>query len=160
MPITHADEQMMRRAIAAAREGIAKGQSPFGALVACGDRVVVCTHNVVRLTTDITAHAEVHAIRQACLELGRLDLGDCVMYATCEPCPMCFSACHWARLPRIVYGATIADAHAAGFNELRVSNDQLKEWGRLGVEIVGGCMRQEAAALFGDWLSRPGSKPY
>src|SRR5688572_18464025 len=104
------DEQFMRLALAKARDGVEGGQSPFGACVVREGRVVACVHNVVWATTDITAHAEVHALRQACRELGTIDLSGSTIYSTCEPCPMCFSACHWARTTRIVYGASIADA--------------------------------------------------
>src|SRR5437763_16263183 len=105
------DEQTwMWRAIERAREGIAKGQSPFGAAVVSGGKVVAAAHNTVWLDTDPTAHAEVNAIRQAAAALGTIKLAGCVMFTTCEPCPMCLAAVHWAKFDRVVYGATIADA--------------------------------------------------
>src|SRR3954471_17423818 len=116
----------MRLAIAKAREGIAAGQTPFGACVVRGDALIAVAHNVVLRTTDITAHAEVTAIREACRALGTIDLGGCTIYSTCEPCPMCFSACHWANLDRIVCGATIAEAARCGFRELAISNSDMK----------------------------------
>ena len=154
------DERFMRLAIARCAEGIAAGQTPFGACVVRGDGVVAVAHNRVWQTTDITAHAEVVAIRAACLELGTIDLSGCVIYSTTEPCPMCFSACHWARLDAIVYGASIADARAAGFNELSISNDQMRRLGGSRIEVVGGFLRDEAADLFRQWLAHPGRRAY
>jgi len=142
------DEKYMRMAIDKAREGVMNGQTPFGACIVKDERVVACVHNVVWKTTDITAHAEVHAIREACKELGTVDLSGCVIYSTCEPCPMCFSAIHWARISKIVYGASIADAEQAGFNELHLSNVQMKEIGGSPVGIVGGLLREENVKLF------------
>jgi len=154
------DEHWMRLAIAKAREGVAAGQTPFGACVVRGDDAVAVAHNVVLRTTDITAHAEVTAIREACRALGTVDLGGCTIYSTCEPCPMCFSACHWANLDRIVYGASIADAAAGGFRELSVSNDQMKRLGGSTVQIEPGFLRDEAAELFKEWMKTPGRRTY
>ena len=154
------DEGWMREAIRAAESGLAQGQTPFGACVVRGDELVVAAHNVVWLTTDVTAHAEVTAIRRACGSLRRLDLADCVIYSTCEPCPMCFAAIHWARIGRIVYGASIADAQAAGFNELPVSNADLKRLGGSGVKLAPGVLPDECRALFDRWRRQPGTKPY
>jgi guanine deaminase len=150
----------MRLAIAKAREGVAAGQTPFGACVVRGDDLVVAAHNVVLRTTDITAHAEVTAIRQACAALQTVDLAGCIIYSTCEPCPMCFSACHWGRLDRIVYGASIADALACGFRELPISNDEMKRLGRSPVQIEGGFLRHEALELFSEWMRQPGRRAY
>lgn len=150
----------MRLAIAKAREGVAAGQTPFGACVVRGDEAVAVAHNVVLATTDITAHAEVTAIREACRALGTVDLGGCVIYSTCEPCPMCFSACHWANLDRIVYGASIADAAASGFRELTVSNDDMKRLGGSRVGIEPGFLRDEALELFREWMRRPDRRVY
>lgn len=155
------DEQWMRVAIEAARAGVARGQTPFGACIASPDgREIVRAHNVVWETTDITAHAEVRAIRRACGALGTINLSGCTIYSTCEPCPMCFSACHWARLARIVYGASIEDARNAGFNELAMSNEQMKRIGGSGISIVGGILRNENAQLFAHWLKRPNRRGY
>ena len=92
------DEHWMRLAIEKCREGIALGQSPFGAVIVRGDELVVAAHNVIWQSTDITAHAEVNAIRLACRKLNQVELRGCRIYSTTEPCPMCFSACHWAKL--------------------------------------------------------------
>ena len=155
-----ADSRWMQLAIDTARHGIYEGQTPFGAAIVRDGQLVAAAHNVVWLTMDITAHAEVHAIRQACSQLHSIDLSGCTIYSTCEPCPMCFSACHWARLDRIVYGASIADAQKAGFSELTVSNEQLKRLGGSGIEIVAGFMKEENVKLFEEWMKSPKRKGY
>lgn len=154
------DARFMRMAIAKAREGIDAGQTPFGACIVRRGDVIACEHNHVWANTDITAHAEVCAIRAACAATGDVDLSACVIYSTCEPCPMCFSACHWAGIERIVYGARISDAAKAGFNELAVSNLALKELGGTTVEITPDFLRHEAAELFAAWLAREDPRPY
>ena len=141
----------MKLAIDRAAEGVDQGQTPFGACIVKDGRLLVCAHNVVWMTTDITAHAEVNAIRQACGLLQTIDLSGCTIYSTCEPCPMCFSAIHWARIGRIVYGTSIEDAKEAGFAELEISNRQLKELGATAVSIEGGVLKDECADLFFRW---------
>src|SRR4029079_10555252 len=119
----------MRLAIVQAQEGIAKKQTPFGCVIAIDERIVAVSHNQVWLTTDITAHAEVTALREACRATGQLHLLGAIVATTCEPCPMCMAALHWARVDTVYYGATIADATAAGFNELAVPAKELLERG-------------------------------
>jgi tRNA(Arg) A34 adenosine deaminase TadA len=123
-------------------------------------QVLSCAHNGVWETTDITAHAEVRAIRDACRKLGTIDLSGCTIYSTCEPCPMCFSACHWAKISRIVYGACIDDARRAGFNELTLSDENMKRWGNSPVELAGRLLLEENRALFRIWAEQGRPVPY
>src|SRR5688572_12317520 len=94
-------DTLMQLAVAKAREGVAAGQSPFGCAIAHGDDVIAVAHNIVLATTDITAHAEIIAIRSACQKLGRIHLVGCIVATTCEPCPMCASALHWSRVAQV-----------------------------------------------------------
>nr|BAK06047.1 predicted protein [Hordeum vulgare subsp. vulgare] len=89
---------------------------PFGAVVVRNDQVVASCHNMVLKNTDPTAHAEVTAIREACRKLGKIDLSDCEMYASCEPFPMCFGAVRLSRIKRLVYGAKAEAAVGIGFD--------------------------------------------
>ena len=82
---------------------------------------MAATHNTVWRDLDPTAHAEVNCIRSAAKALQTISLSGCEMYSTCEPCPMCLSAIHWSKIDRVVFGATIADAAAAGFCELHMA---------------------------------------
>src|SRR5690349_19538995 len=149
------DEDWMRVAIGKCREGIAAGQTPFGAAIVRGNELVAAAHNVVWETTDVTAHAEVNAIRIACGRIGGIDLSGCRIYSTTEPCPMCFAACHWAKLDAIYFGATIADARASGFSELSISNEQMKALGASRIRIVSGVLAEEARELFEEWKRGP-----
>lgn len=142
------DAHFMRMAIRKAMEGIHEGGSPFGACIVHGTEVVACVHNVVVQSCDSTAHAEVHALRQACRALGTIDLSGCTVYATTEPCPMCFAAIHWAHCDRIVYGTSIEDAQAAGFGELAISNAQMKALGGSTVAVEGGYLREDCLVVF------------
>ncbi|MFQ5421816.1 MAG: nucleoside deaminase, partial [Anaerolineae bacterium] len=140
------NDKFMRLAIEKAREGIGDGQTPFGACIVQNNEVITCVHNTVWKTTDITAHAEIHAIREACKRLNTVDLSGTTIYSTCEPCPMCFSACHWAKISKIVFGARIEDAQNAGFAELTISNECMKEFGNSSIEVVGDFLREENRA--------------
>ncbi|MFH2146036.1 MAG: nucleoside deaminase [Candidatus Omnitrophota bacterium] len=145
------DRKFMRLTIEKAKEGIGKGQTPFAATIVKGDTVLSCVHNIVWQTQDITAHAEINAIRTACKKLKSIDLSGCVIYSTCEPCPMCFSACHWARISRVIFGANIADAKVAGFNELLISNLNMHSLAKSAIEVTGNFMRRENLLLFSLW---------
>jgi tRNA(Arg) A34 adenosine deaminase TadA len=141
----------MNMAIEKAREGIAAGQSPFGAVIVRDGEVVAATHNTVWRDSDPTAHAEVNCIRSAAGALETISLSGCEMYSTCEPCPMCLAAIHWSKIDRVVYGATIADAAAAGFCELHVAARELAELGRSPLRVESGLLREECARLFEQW---------
>jgi tRNA(Arg) A34 adenosine deaminase TadA len=145
------ESDLMRLAIEKTREGIAARQSPFGAIIVKDGTVVAATHNTVWRDTDPTAHAEVNCLRRAALTLRSIDLKGCTMYSTCEPCPMCLAAIHWAKLDRVVFGATIDDAASAGFAELHVAAAKLAEMGRSPLKVEGGLLRAECAALFEEW---------
>ena len=150
----------MQDAIRVAREGVAEGGSPFGACIVRAGEIIACEHNRVLQTTDSTAHAEIAALRAACARLGTIDLSGCVVYSTTEPCPMCFSACHWARIARIVYGARIGDARRFGFHELGISNRRMKALGGSPVTVVGGVLRAAVLDLFETWRLRPDRRVY
>src|ERR1700735_13576 len=145
------EPSLMRLAIQVAGEGIAARQSPFGSILVKEDRVVAATHNTVWRDTDPTAHAEVNCIRSAAAALKLIDLSGCEMYSTCEPCPMCLAAIHWAKIDRVIYGATIADAATAGFCELHVDAKLLAEMGKSPLKVESGLLREECAQLFELW---------
>lgn len=153
-------EELMQIAIDACRSGLAKGQSPFGCAIAVGDRVIARNHNSVVLTTDITAHAEVNAIRAANKEINDIFLEGSIVATTCEPCPMCMAALHWARVDTVYYGATISDAEKAGFNELQLPAAELLQRGGSTLKLVGGTLSEECKKLFDEWLSNPTRKVY
>lgn len=148
----------MRIAIAAAKRGIKSGQAPFGACIVKNNRPLLSTHNSVWKNTDITAHAEMQAIRLACRRLRTIDLSGCAIYSTCEPCPMCFSAIHWAGIRTIIYGATIADGAKCGFSELEISNSQMKRMGKSSMKLFPGVLAKECRQLFSEFTRVSGKK--
>jgi guanine deaminase len=154
------DAEYMRLAIRVAQDGIAAGQSPFGAVIIKDGELVAATHNTVWRDSDPTAHAEVNCVRRAASTLKTIFLHGCTMYSTTEPCPMCLSAIHWSKIERVVYGASIADAAAAGFCELYVDAKKLAEMGKSALRVESGLLREECAALFAQWQAAGLSQPY
>lgn len=153
-------EKWMQIAIAEARKGIGAGQSPFGAVVVRGDEAIAAGHNEVWKRCDPTAHAEVVTIQRAAAALGTIDFAGCVMYTTCEPCPMCAAAIHWSKLDAVYYGATIDDAKKAGFSELTLPIPELYRVGGSPVRLVPGIVQPVCAALFDEWLRHPAHRAY
>ncbi|GAA2173738.1 nucleoside deaminase [Arthrobacter parietis] len=113
------EEQFIARAIDLAIRNVHDGGGPFGAVIVTGDGRPFDGTNRVTANNDPTAHAEVMAIRNACSSLGTFDLSGCVLYTSCEPCPLCLSAALWARVDGIVYAADRHDAARAGFDDAR-----------------------------------------
>ncbi|EFK97910.1 Cytidine and deoxycytidylate deaminase [sediment metagenome] len=148
----------MQIAMCEARKGIIEGQSPFGACIVKNGKVVVSAHNTVWKDTDATRHAEMNAIKKACKKLKTIKLSGCTIYSTTEPCPMCFTAIHWAGMSRIVYGATIEDSAKFGFGELHVSNHALAAHQQNKIQLKERFMRKESIELFKEWKAHKGKK--
>jgi len=139
-----------------AAEGVTRGDGgPFGAVVVSGGAIVGAACNEVLKRNDPTAHAEILAIRAACRALGRFHLEGCVLHTTCEPCPMCLAAAHWAHLDRIVYAASRLDAAAAGFDDARIHAAMTAPL--VPLERVASPEAQRAFAL---WAAKPDRTPY
>lgn len=109
------DMEFLALAVELALRNVATGGGPFGAVVIRDGLVLGMGTNEVTKSFDPTGHAEIVAIRAACRRLARTDLADCVLYANCEPCPLCLTACRWAGLPRIVHASSRASALATGY---------------------------------------------
>jgi tRNA(Arg) A34 adenosine deaminase TadA len=154
------DAEFLRMAIAAAREGIIAGQSPFGSVIVREGAVLAVAHNTVWRDTDPTAHAEVNCIRAAARALRVIDLSGCDLYSSCEPCPMCLAAIHWAKIRRVVFGAAIADAAAAGFSELRIPAREMARMGGSSLAVEGGLLVDECRALFEEFRRVSAGKTY
>ena len=114
------DLRLLGRAVELSRERMQANEGgPFGAVIASPDGEIAGEGwNRVTSAHDPTAHAEISAIRAACSGLGRFELSGHTIYSSCEPCPMCLAAIYWARLDRLVYSNTRADAAAIGFDDL------------------------------------------
>ncbi len=150
------DFDFMGLAIEITKKGLAQGQSPFGSVIVSRGEVVAQTHNTVWRDCDPTAHAEVNCIRAAAKVLSSIDMTGATLYSTCEPCPMCLTAIHWAKMDRVVFGATIADAQSTGFAELTISAKQMVQQGGSPLKVEDGLRREECADLFRLFLAKAG----
>lgn len=156
-PLSKADQDYLQRAIELSRHSLEdEGKAPFGAIVVVGEEIVGAgTSSVVELC-DTTAHAEVMALRNAGARLRRHLFPDGVMYSSSEPCPMCLVACYWARLPRLVYGATSYDVAVNGFEDLqlyrqltyRAEDRELQE------QAADAHTREQAVDVLRSWASQ------
>ena len=154
------EEAWMRQAIALSRQAITAGQGgPFGAVIVRHGQVVAGGNNQVLATLDPTAHAEVTAIRQACQVLHRYDLSDCVIFTSCEPCPMCLGAIYWARLSAIYYANTRADAAQIGFDDDFFYEELARPFTARKVPMIP-LLRDEAQAVFHEFLADPNRQVY
>jgi guanine deaminase len=121
------DRKLMIRAIRIAEDGIQKGGGPFGAVIARDGIVISESYNEVVNSSDPTAHAEILAIRRACRSLGTHDLSGCILYASCEPCPMCLGAIYWAGIRNVYYTSDRKSAAKAGFADDNIYREIMKE---------------------------------
>lgn len=153
-------EELMRRAVTLAIEKAREGAcGPFGAVIARGGEVVAEGWNQTAAAKDPTAHAEVVAIRRACEKLGAFDLSGCVIYASCEPCPMCLGAIWWARLDRVYYAATSADAERHGFDDAHFYREMSLPADARRVPMIR-IPDEEATRAFLEWNARPDKIKY
>lgn len=156
----HDHTTFMRRAIHEAAQTMKDGRGgPFGAVIVKQNSIVSTGSNRVVRTCDPTAHAEITAIRKACKKLQTHVLKGCILYTSCEPCPMCLSAIYWARIDQIVFGCTKNDASAAGFDDSVILNEIQKPTSERSVSMVQ-MLRNEALQLFNLWENNPEKVPY
>ncbi len=111
------DREYIEMAIKIASESAANGGGPFGCVIVREGAVIATASNRVTLDNDPTSHAEVNAIREACSKLKTFELEGCILYTSCEPCPMCLAACYWAHIKKIYYSGDQVDAARAGFDD-------------------------------------------
>jgi tRNA(Arg) A34 adenosine deaminase TadA len=154
------NEVFMREAIRLSLDTMRQGLGgPFGAVVVKGGRIIGSGGNRVTSANDPTAHAEIVALREACRSLGTFRLEGCELYASCEPCPMCLSAIYWARLDRVFYANTRADAAAAAFDDEFLYRE-------VGLPITSRklpmkqLLREEALPAFAEWAAKPDKVAY
>lgn len=148
--ITEKDKQFMQMAIDASVENVKNGGGPFGAVIVKDGELVATGVNRVTANSDPTAHAEVSAIRNACQKLGTFKLDGCVIYTSCEPCPMCLSAIYWSGISKIYYGNTAVDAKDIDFDDQFIYDEIDKSADTRNIPSI--CvMRHEAQRAFRDW---------
>ena len=150
----------MRRAIQLSEEMMRAGKGgPFGAVVVKEGRIVSEGHNRVTSANDPTAHAEVVAIREACAELNTFTLAGCEIYTSCEPCPMCLSAIYWARLDKIYYANTHADAARIGFDDAFIYKEFKMSQAERSLPLEQ-LLPEEGIAAFEEWENKADKTMY
>jgi tRNA(Arg) A34 adenosine deaminase TadA len=154
------DSLFMARAIQLSMENVQSGRGgPFGAVVVKDGAVTAEGANSVTSTNDPTAHAEVLAIREACKKLGTFDLHGCEIYTSCEPCPMCMGAIYWARISRVYFANTAADASELGFDDSLIYRELAQPHAERTIPTIP-MMREEALAAFRAWAEKPNKIAY
>ena len=148
-------EYFMREAIRLSIENVESGKGgPFAAVIVKDGKIIASGVNEVTTSNDPTAHAEVVAIRKACLALNSFQLDGCEIYCSCEPCPMCLGAIYWARAAKIYFANTKEDAAAVDFDdkfiydEIDLSHTERK----LAIQQL---LREEALVAFEKWKTSP-----
>ena len=155
------DRDLMRRAIELAQAGIdANAGGPFGCVIARDGRIVGEGVNQVTSTNDPTAHAEIVAIRNACRELNSFQLEGCVVYTSCEPCPMCLGAIYWARPRQIYIACDRNDAAAAGFDDAFIYEELCATDLANRKVPVSILLRDEGLKVFENWIAKPDKIEY
>ena len=158
--MTDSDIKFMRRAIELAQQGIeANDGGPFGCVVVRNDEIVGEGNNCVTSTNDPTAHAEVVAIRNACQKLGTFQLEDCIVYTSCEPCPMCLGAIYWARPKQIFYACNKADAAAVGFDDQFIYEEIERPINERHIK-TDFLLREEGLKVFENWAKKTDKTEY
>ena len=158
--MTEKHEYFMRRAIELAQTGIdSNAGGPFGAIVVRNGEIIAEGCNRVTSTNDPTAHAEVVAIRLACERLGSFQLEDCVIYTSCEPCPMCLGAIYWARPAQVFYACTREDAASVGFDDQFIYDEIEKPIRERQIEMVN-LLGAEGVSVFKNWAGKPDKTEY
>jgi len=158
--MTEEDKKFMRRAIELANEGMdANTGGPFGAVIVKDGKIIAEANNTVTSSNDPTAHAEVNAIRIACTKLNAFQLDDCILYTSCEPCPMCLGAIYWARPKKVVYACTKEDAANIAFDD-KFIYDEINA----GIDNrqipFSNLLREEATIVFEKWSMKVDKTDY
>lgn len=138
----------MRIAISEAQKALETGEGiAFGAVLVKDDKIIEQGHNMVLAENDPTSHAECNVIRKACNTLKRTNLSGFVLYSTCEPCPMCFTACWWAKISKIVYGVNLSDITFRS-HEMHVDSEYLNTKGGSKIILESGLLKDECMKLY------------
>jgi len=150
----------MQRAIELAENGMKEGYGgPFGAVVVKDGKIIGEGYNSVIHSKDPTAHAEVLAIRDACKNLETFELKDCIIYTSCEPCPMCLGAIYWARLKKVVYACKKEDAAQISFDDDDFYGEMAKDMKHRRIDFEE-LMRGKALPLFKIWREKTDKTNY
>lgn len=146
------DEIYMSQAIALARQAVAHGNEPFGAVLVKGDTVVYTNENQIYTASDPTFHAELGLIRRFCAETKITDLSEYTLYSSCEPCFMCSGALVWMKLGRLVYGASDLELGEVLGEKGSTCSEMVFENSPFRPQVTAGVLREESIAVLKDYF--------
>ena len=154
------NSKFMQKAIALSQASVRSGKGgPFGAVIVKKGKIIAQGQNQVTSTNDPTAHAEIVVIREACRVLQTFQLQGCELYTSCEPCPMCLGAIYWARLEKVYYANTKADAAQIGFDDQFIYDELELPLTQRHLPMVQ-LMRKEAWSAFQEWVDKTDKVEY
>jgi tRNA(Arg) A34 adenosine deaminase TadA len=153
------DFSFMKRAIELSLKNVKKGGGPFGAVLTRNGKILAESYNLVTALNDPTAHAEINVIREAARKLESFDLSDCVLYSSCEPCPMCLGAIYWAKIERVVFATTTSDAESIGFKDAQIYEEISRPPQKRSIEFRQ-ILREEALEAFRIWEKSGNKEDY
>lgn len=157
---TDTDRKYIKRAIELSQKGMDNNAGgPFGALVVKNGEVIAEGYNQVTSSNDPTAHAEIVVIREACKKLNSFQLDDCVIYTSCEPCPMCLGAIYWARAKAVYYACTKEDAAEVGFDDQFIYDEIESGIDNRNIRFIN-LDREEGKEVFRNWEKKEGRMDY
>lgn len=152
-------EQWMNRAIELSIQNIDAGGGPFGAVIVKDNQIIAEGFNRVTALNDPTMHAEIMAIRNACKNLQTFDLSGCIIYTSCEPCPMCLGAIYWAKISQIYFANTQQDADSIGFSDEFIYKEIEKPF-QMRTLQTHQILREKALIAFEKWKLKNDKIPY
>jgi guanine deaminase len=153
-------EKYIHKAIQVAREGMnSQTGGPFGAIIVLNDKIIASASNGVTSLNDPTAHAEIQAIRMACQALKTFQLDSCILYSSCEPCPMCLGAIYWARPAAVYYAATQTDAASGGFDDNFIYQEISKPQSSRKIPFIN-LLQNEGSTIFQEWIQKTNKVAY
>ncbi len=155
-----AHKTFMNEAIRLSLQKMMEGHGgPFGAVIVKDGEVVGRGFNTVTSTNDPTAHAEINAIKDACRHLDTHQLSGCILYTSCEPCPMCLGAIYWARPDKVYYGNSKEDAASIGFDDQFIYEELELPLTKRSIPMYS-LMADEAKIAFTTWQMKDDRKHY
>lgn len=152
--ISKKDREFIERAIKLSEKGMDNNAGgPFGAVIVKDDKIIAEGYNQVTSSNDPTAHAEIVAIREACKNLNSFQLDGCIIYTSCEPCPMCLGAIYWARPSAVYYACTKEDAAEVGFDDDFIYKEIDAGMENRSIKFIN-LNREEGKEIFKKWAAK------
>ena len=153
-------DAFMQEAVTLSARALTEGEGgPFGCVIVKDGEIIGRGWNQVLTCNDPTAHAEVVAIRDACAHLKSFQLDGCILYTSCEPCPMCLGAIYWARPSAVYFANTRKDAAAIGFDDDFIYHELKLPMHERSIPITG-MNKESAMKVFADWATMEGRPEY